>query len=102
MAELKTVDQEPAESSCCSSAAQETCCEPESKGACCGPEHEAGNCGCSAGPESVPAEQDELRDTVRERYAKVGKRVTGAGARTGSRKATEEGTVHRALPPHHG
>jgi Pro-kumamolisin, activation domain len=27
---------------------------------------------------------------------------TGAGARTGGRKATEEGTVHRALPPHHG
>src|SRR5437868_12879450 len=29
-----------------------------------------------------------------------GKRVTGAGARTASRKAKEEGAVHRALPPH--
>src|SRR5258707_13883108 len=28
-----------------------------------------------------------------------GKRVTGAGARTASRKAKEEGAVHRALPP---
>ncbi len=28
-----------------------------------------------------------------------GKRVTGVGARTPSRKAKEEGTVHRALPP---
>src|SRR2546430_1082397 len=29
-----------------------------------------------------------------------GKRDTGAGAHTASRKATEEGTVHLALPPH--
>src|SRR5437868_3009783 len=28
-----------------------------------------------------------------------GKRVPGAGARTRGREATEEGTVHRALPP---
>ena len=80
MAELKTVDQEPATSSCCSSAAQETCCEPESKGECCGPEHEAGTCGCSAGPESVPADQDELRDTVRERYAKAAAAVGDGSA----------------------
>ena len=30
-----------------------------------------------------------------------GKRGTGAGSRTASRKAKEEGTVHRAPPPHH-
>ena len=29
-----------------------------------------------------------------------GKRVPGAGPRTASRKAEEEGTVHRAPPPH--
>src|SRR3954468_20161987 len=29
-----------------------------------------------------------------------GKRVTGAGAHTASRKATKEGTVHLALPPY--
>src|SRR5512133_88098 len=29
-----------------------------------------------------------------------GKCVTGAGAHTASRKATEEGTVHLALPPY--
>src|SRR3954471_10927557 len=29
-----------------------------------------------------------------------GKRDTGAGAHTASRKATEEGTVHLALPPY--
>ena len=31
--------------------------------------------------------------------AEPGKRVTGAGARTASSKAKEEGEVHRALPP---
>jgi len=71
MAELKTVDRESAESSCCSPAAQQSCCEPEARDECCGPEHEAGTCGCSAGAESVPADRDELRDTVRERYAKA-------------------------------
>jgi arsenite methyltransferase len=69
MAELTTVDRQPAGSSCCSPAAQESCCEPEAKGACCGPEHEAGTCGCSA--EEVPADAGELRDTVRGRYAKA-------------------------------
>src|SRR5207244_12602096 len=32
--------------------------------------------------------------------ARPGKCVTGAGAHTASRKATEEGTVHLALPPY--
>src|SRR5262245_29718356 len=32
--------------------------------------------------------------------AAPGKRVTGAGTRTDSRKAEEEGEVHRALPPY--
>src|SRR5262249_31550817 len=32
--------------------------------------------------------------------AAPGNRVTGAGAHTSSRKAKEEGTVHRALPPY--
>src|SRR5215203_5925443 len=31
--------------------------------------------------------------------AEPGKRVPGAGSRTDSRKAQEEGTVHHALPP---
>jgi hypothetical protein len=32
--------------------------------------------------------------------AESGKRVTGAGTHTESRKGKEEGEVHRALPPH--
>jgi ubiquinone/menaquinone biosynthesis C-methylase UbiE len=70
MAELEVVDQD-AGAGCCSPAAQETCCEPETKGECCGSEHDAGTCGCSAGADAVPEDQGELRDTVRERYAKA-------------------------------
>jgi ubiquinone/menaquinone biosynthesis C-methylase UbiE len=39
------------------------------KGECCGPEHEAGTCGCSAGQVAVSDDSDQLRETVRERYA---------------------------------
>ena len=60
---------------------QETCCEPEAKGECCGPEHEAGTCGCSAGTAAVPDDAGELRETVRDRYAKAAEAVsTGEAA----------------------
>ncbi len=71
MADLETVDQERAESTCCSPSARETCCEPEAKGGCCGPAHEAGTCGCGAGSVAVPDDADEVRETVRDRYAKA-------------------------------
>ncbi len=71
MAELETVDQGPAESTCCSPSAQVTCCDPEAKGECCGPEHEAGTCGCGAAAETIPDDAGELRQTVRDRYAKA-------------------------------
>src|SRR5688572_30707504 len=59
MAELET-----APSTCCSPAAQESCCEPSAKSDCCASDH-PGGCGCSA---ALPAE-NEIRETVRERYA---------------------------------
>ena len=72
MAELETVgNHAPAGSSCCSASLQERCCEPEAKGECCGPEHQAGNCGCSSGTAAVPDDAGELRETVRDRYAKA-------------------------------
>jgi arsenite methyltransferase len=58
MAELSTTD--PA--GCCAPAQQATCCEPEDKGTCCAADHPAG-CGCAAGS------HDDIRETVRERYA---------------------------------
>lgn len=63
MAELNTT--------CCTSEAQATCCEPEDKADCCG--HGDG-CGCSAG--GSPSEQEQVRETVRERYAAAAKAAT--------------------------
>jgi len=65
MAELETIETET--NGCCSSHAQETCCEPESKSECCG-NHQGAGCGCSAGAETST---DQIRETVRERYAKA-------------------------------
>ena len=77
MAELETVgNHAPVGSSCCSASLQETCCEPEAKGECCGPEHQAGNCGCSFGTAAVPDDVGELRETVRDRYARAAEAVS--------------------------
>ena len=62
MAELETAEQ--GTESCCSPSAQETCCEPETKSECCGAHGDG--CGCAAGRTQDP---DEIRETVRERYA---------------------------------
>jgi arsenite methyltransferase len=85
VAELETINEERAGStdSCCSPAAQETCCDPEAKGECCGPERRAGTCGCGAGKvtATVPEDMAELRDTVRDRYAKAAM-AAGSGSAT--------------------
>jgi arsenite methyltransferase len=57
MAELETTP-------CCTPEVQARCCEAEDKADCCG--HAAG-CGCSAGTEE--AELEQVRETVRARYA---------------------------------
>ncbi|HEX6712167.1 MAG TPA: hypothetical protein VF066_02240, partial [Thermoleophilaceae bacterium] len=66
MAELTASD--TATSSCCSPAAQESCCEPSEKTACCETAAAGGSCGCAAG-QTTSISADELRATVRERYA---------------------------------
>ncbi len=58
---------------CCTPATQETCCEPSEKASCCGESHGDG-CGCSAGSvhastRATTATVDQVRETVRERYA---------------------------------
>ena len=68
MAELTDPNLAPTVSGCCSPAAQETCCEPSEKSACCETSAAGGSCGCAAGRGMLPA-ADELRETVRERYA---------------------------------
>lgn len=76
MAELETPE---ANATCCSPAAQGECCEPEAKGECCGSaaDHPGGTCGCSAGRVD---QAEEIRETVRERYAAAARSVTEAKA----------------------
>jgi arsenite methyltransferase len=70
MAELST---EPT-SSCCSTDAQATCCEPTDKAECCGTSAAGGSCGCSAG------EPQDIRETVRQRYAGAARRAAEQSA----------------------
>ncbi len=51
-------------SSWCSTEEQSSCCEPEDKDACCGTATVGSSCGCTP---TQPA--DDIRETVRERYA---------------------------------
>ena len=75
MAELETTP-----SSCCAPAAQASCCEPAAKAECCGEQH-GDSCGCA---ESVPAtsELDEVRESVRARYAAAAQTIA-VGADSG-------------------
>jgi ubiquinone/menaquinone biosynthesis C-methylase UbiE len=57
--------------SCCSAKAQSECCEPSEKESCCPPE--TSTCACSAGA----PEPDEIRESVRERYAMAALAVSG-------------------------
>lgn len=73
MAEL-TEPSIPATPSCCPTDAEANCCEPSDRESCCGSSHGADRgCGCSAG-HSAEAPQD-IRETVRERYAAAARAV---------------------------
>ncbi len=65
---------------CCTPATQQTCCEPSEKASCCGESHAAG-CGCAAGATTpatgTPATVEQVRETVREKYAAAA--VAGVG-----------------------
>jgi arsenite methyltransferase len=75
MAELSRVT-----SACCSTEAQRSCCDVEAKDACCGAAAADAACGCSAG-RATSARQD-LRETVRDRYAAAA-RTAGASHAAG-------------------
>ena len=75
MAEL-SAEPKSSPSSCCSTDAQATCCEPSEKASCCGTSAAGGSCGCSAG-----APQD-IRESVRERYAAAARTVAEQSAST--------------------
>ncbi|MEA2276071.1 MAG: arsenite methyltransferase [Solirubrobacteraceae bacterium] len=70
-------------SSCCSTAAQASCCEPSDKASCCDENAAGGSCGCSAGEnaETGPsAESEEIRETVRAKYAAAARAVAEQSA----------------------
>jgi arsenite methyltransferase len=67
-------------SECCSPAAQQTCCEPEQKADCCGETHGPG-CGCSAS-QAEEASTEDIRETVRARYAAAATRGRDCGCGT--------------------
>jgi len=70
------------ENACCAPAAQATCCGPEDKAECCGDRHGSG-CGCSAGASTVPgatATVEQVRETVREKYAAAAQAASAGGA----------------------
>jgi arsenite methyltransferase len=69
MAELTQAE---STSSCCAPEAQQTCCEPSEKAACCEASAAGDSCGCAAGEKP-----DELRETVRARYAAAAVAATG-------------------------
>jgi ubiquinone/menaquinone biosynthesis C-methylase UbiE len=72
MAELTT-------SQCCAAETQATCCAPSDKDACCGDSAAAaGSCGCAAGQSPAPTE--DIRESVREKYAAAARQAAGAGS----------------------
>jgi arsenite methyltransferase len=79
MAELNHVE---STSGCCAPEAQETCCEPSEKATCCDTAAAGGSCGCAAG-QTTTASADELRETVRERYAAAALRTSDPVAAAG-------------------
>jgi arsenite methyltransferase len=79
-------------SSCCSPEAQSSCCEPTHKAECCGDTAaESSSCGCAAGQNELPAAQD-IRETVRERYAEAARAAatSGSGSCCGSAVSTTD------------
>lgn len=76
MAELRTI--EPTQGSgCCGTEAQASCCEPAAKEDCCGSATDSGGCGCDAGR---LAAADDIRETVRAKYAAAARQAADAGS----------------------
>ncbi len=77
MAELTT---DPTSTSpCCGPETQASGCEPSEKKGCCGTPAASGSCGCSDGqqPEvATPAGSEDIRETVREKYAAAARAIT--------------------------
>ena len=76
MATLRTI--EPMQPlGCCGAEAQAICCEPAVGERCCGTADESGSCGCDAGQ---IAEVDDIRETVRAKYAAAARQAADAAS----------------------
>jgi len=82
MAELTNPAADPATPSTCGSTeAQATCCEPSQKSSGCGESAAGRTFGCSTGQSTAPVVED-LRETVREKYAAAARAVAEQSAST--------------------
>jgi len=75
MAELRTDPTPTPSSGCCAPETQASCCEPVEKEECCG---SGESCGCTAGQKAAPATPagaEDIRETVREKYAAAARAV---------------------------
>ena len=68
MAELTPTKASETASDCCAPDTQRSCCASSEKAACCETSAAGGSCGCAAGQTTATA-ADDLRETVRARYA---------------------------------
>jgi arsenite methyltransferase len=76
---------------CCPAAAQATCCEPSAKASCCGSAATDGSCGCAEGAKSPgEASATEIREAVRERYAKAATAASSCGPERIGRTVLED------------
>src|SRR3954470_21104627 len=80
----------PPTSSCCSTDAQAACCEPEAKEACCATAAAGDACGCAAGRQPADPAAEEVRETVRARYAAAALAVQESGGCCGGRVSTTD------------
>jgi arsenite methyltransferase len=83
---------------CCSPAGQATCCGPTDKQACCG-EQNIDGCRCGAGTSEVGAARsvDDVRESVRERYAAAATALAAEPTTTCCSPADEAGLFGSSL-----
>src|SRR5215472_3686071 len=74
--------------------------KPANKAELSAAERFRGGANCSGVGRAKDGDQGKCGTANHVPDAVSGKRVTGAGTHTESRKGKEEGEVHRALPPH--